>query len=442
MQVAIVLSLLTATISAQAALRIEVSKGQIRGIPVAIVPFAVEGTTTVGQDIAAIIEADLTNSGRFEPIPRTDHLSAPSQPEDIKFKDFRLLKAEAMVIGRVIQEAPDNYRIEFRLFDVFQGAEGQLEGGAWSGVEGRDLRKLAHRISDVVYEKLTGVPGAFETLITYVARNGTAENRVSALVVSDYDGDTSSFPNGGRVLETPPGGIILSPSWSPDGQAIAYLKRSDSNFGWELILHRVYEDRTDRLVETTSYVGAPSWSPDGTQIAYSSSDETGNSDLYVIDLASNSKRRLTDNLAIDTQPSWYPDGTRLVFTSNRSGKPQVYEISANGGQASRLTFDGKENHAPMVSPDGKKLVLITNQGNGHQAAIYDLASRQTLVLNPSSRNDERASFSPNGAMVIYSTKSGGKASLRGVSVDGRFTYKLPSTDNEVMEPAWSPFLRK
>jgi len=335
----IALALTAFATNANAALRIEVNKGQVRGIPVAVVPFGVEGTTSIGQDVAAIIEADLTNSGRFDPIPRSDHLSAPSRPEDIKFKDFRLLKAEAMVVGSVVQTSPGTYAISYHLYDVFQGAEGQLSGFRYQDISERSLRRVAHKISDEIYEKLTGVRGAFDTKLAYVARNGPVENRINKLVVSDYDGDTT---NGGTIFETNALGGILSPAWSPDGQALAYLNGADSNFGWELSVHYVYEDRRQVLFESRSAPSAPAWSPDGSMIAFATAADGGNREIFVVNVATGARRRLTDNLAIDTQPSWFPDGTRLAFTSNRSGKPQIYEISANGGQASRLTFDGKE----------------------------------------------------------------------------------------------------
>ena len=173
---------------AQAEMRIKVTKGQIRGIPVAVVPFGIEGATGVSQDIAAVIEADLTNSGRFEPIPRTDHLSAPSDAESVKFKDFRLLKAEAMVIGKVIQQGPDNFRVEYRLFDVFRGTEGQLDSLVWQNIPGSELRRVAHQIADRVHKQLTGVDGAFDTLIAYVTKSGEFGSEQSQLVISDYDG--------------------------------------------------------------------------------------------------------------------------------------------------------------------------------------------------------------------------------------------------------------
>lgn len=422
--------LLAGPIAADAALRIKITEGQDRGIPIAVVPFGVEGTTGVNQDLGQIIEDDLRNSGRFDPVPRTDHLSSPTTPEGIKFKDFRLLKTDAMVIGKVVQNGPDSYRVEYRLFDVFKGAQGQLDGQAWPQVSTSELRVVAHRIADRVYEKLTGVRGAFDTDIAYVAVNGQPGNRTYSLKVSDYDGFAPQevFISTNRE--------ILSPAWSPDKQHLAFL--NGAAFGWELSVQHLASSQREVLMSTTAYVGAPAWSPDGSRIAFSTSDRDGNAEIYVINVASKAMQRMTDNRSIDTQPAWSVDGSSIYFMSDRSGNPQIYEVNASGGQARRLTFDGKKNERPAVAPDGKSIAVITNQGSGYQTAIYNLQTRQTRILSET-RNDESPTYAPNGAMVIYATKTRGKSSLRGVSADGRFRYTLPSDESEVRSPAWSPF---
>lgn len=418
---------LVLSLPGHAVLEIDIGKGQVRGIPIAIVPFGEKGVTSLPYDVAKIIENDLLLSGRFEPIPRTDFLANPTD-DDVNFKDWRLIKAEALVVGYIEDRGDGLYNVQFRLWDVFNGK--QLDG--WRSPTRRDsLREQAHIIADRVYEVLTKERGAFDTKIAYVSKRVGDDGRlVSRMWVSDYDGE-----NRQRAIEVP-NGTILGLAYSPDRNRIAFVTQDgDANYTLN-----IFEKSGDRkiLLESRRVITSPAWSPDGSQLAFATSSFDGNVEIYVRDMASGRDRRLTDNPSIDLYPSWSPDGSSIVFTSNRGGKSQIYRMSSNGGEATRLTFDGKENQQARYSPDGKQLVLISNQGDGDSVAIFDLGDKTTRVLSDT-RFDESPSFAPNGKMVVYSTKSGGKRYLRVVTTDGNFDYTLSSDDPIVMEPSWSPF---
>jgi len=413
---------------ALAVLEIDINEGQVRGIPIAVVPFGEKGVSSLAYDVASIIENDLTLSGRFNPISRGDFLSQPTD-EDVNFKDWRLIKAEALVVGFIEDRGDGLYNVQFRLMDVFGGK--QIDGVRYA-TRPDSLREQAHVIADRIYEALTGEKGAFDTKIAYVSkRQDNSQQIISRMWVADYDGENRQPAV--RVA----GGTILGLSYSPDQSQIAFVTQGDTG---TYSLNNYFTNGGERriLLESRRVITSPAWSPDGRQLAFATSEFDGNVEIYIRDMASGTDRRLTDNPSIDLYPSWSPDGQRLVFTSNRSGKSQIYEISARGGRASRISFDGKENQQARYSPDGRKLVLISNQGNGDNVAVLDLESKKTSVLSDT-QFDESPSFSPNGAMVVFSTKTGGKRYLRVVTVDGKFDYTLASEDPIVMEPVWSPF---
>ncbi len=414
--------------SVQAVLEIDIDKGQIRGIPIAIVPFGERGVSSLPYDVAQIIEDDLSSSGRFDPISRADFLSRPTD-EDIVFKDWRLIKAEALVVGFIEDRGDGLLNMQFRLMDVFGGK--QIDAVRYP--TRRDgLREQAHIISDRIYEALTGERGAFDTKIAYVSKRNSGDGKLeSRMWVADYDGQNR------QPAITVENGAILGLAYAPDRTRIAFVTQ-EADGSYSLNIFHTRGDRDILLESRSSVITSPAWSPDGSKLAYATSEFDGNVEIYVRDVASGQDRRLTDNPSIDLYPNFSPDGRSIAFTSNRSGKNQIYEMPVNGGRATRISTQGKENQQARYSPDGKQLVLISNQGNGENVAILDLVSKTTTVLSDT-RFDESPSFAPNGKMVVYSTKSGGKRYLRVVTTDGNFNYNLDSDDPIVMEPSWSPF---
>ena len=411
-----------------AVLTIEVNKGQVSGIPIAIVPFSMEGVSPNEQQPADIIEADLGFSGRFESIPRSSFLNSPHNLKSVFFKDWRLIKSEALVVGRVINIGNAQYEVRFRLIDVFR--ENQLVGQKFV-VPASKIRKVSHQISDIIYQKLTGKAGAFDTRIAYVTVEGDEPTQKFLLKVADADGWGPK-----TILES--GEPILSPSWSPDGSRLAYVsfekKRS------MVFVQDIWTGKRNRIADHQGLNSAPSWSPDGRRLALTLSKD-GNPEIYVFDVATSGLKRLTRHTAIDTEPAWSPDGGSIIFTSGRSGGPQLYRMSVAGGAPQRLTFSGNYNAGASYSPDGRSIVLITNQGNGYKVGIYSTKDRTIRVLTQS-RQDESPSFAPNGDIIMYATQKGGRNVLATVSADGQVQQTLKFQGGSVREPAWSPFNRK
>ena len=405
-----------------------ITEGNAQGYPIAIVPFGQDGVAGISDLPSEIVEADLNSSGKFTPVPKQTFLSRPTELNAVQYKDWRLLKAEALVIGRIINIGNGQLEIRFRLIDVFN--ERQLIGQKFIIPQNR-IRKVAHQISDIIYEQLTGKPGAFDTKIAYVTAEGADPNRKFLLQVADADG------YGPRtVLQS--NQPILSPAWSPDGNWLAYVsfekKRS------MVYVQNVWSGERKLISEYQGINSAPAWSPDGRSLAMTLSKD-GNPDIYVYNLDNNSLRRLTRHTAIDTEANWSPNGRNIVFTSGRSGAPQIYRMPASGGNAQRLTFEGSYNAGPSYSPDGKTLVLITDQGNGFRVGLYSNEDRTVRELTET-RKDESPTFAPNGEMIIYATQQGGRNILAAVSTDGGVQQTLQFQQGSVREPAWSPFNQK
>ena len=426
-----VLSLLTIglySVASQAVLTIEITQSAEVGIPVAIVPFGLESEGRPLQNVSEIVAADLARSGRFSVIPKQDYLSTPHTNNDVVFKDWRLLKAEALVIGNMREVSPGKFEVTFRLYDVFR--ENQLAGFRYT-VNIGSLRRVAHQISDIVYEKLTGEPGAFNTRIAYVTREDTPSGLIFRLQVADSDGH-----NPITVLKSRQ--PILSPSWSRDGKRLAYVSFESGRS--KIYIQNVADQKRQLVADFDGINGAPAWSPDGRRLAMTLSKD-GNAEIYVLDLDTRRLQRLTKNHVIDTEPAWSPDGRAIVFTSDRAGRPQVYRMKANGSNVERLTFEGRSNARPSYSPDGQMITMVTEIKGRYHIAALQLKGKQFRVLSDTPL-DESPSFAPNGRMILYATAVGGKGVLASVSSDGRVrqTYRLEEGD--VREPAWSPYNRK
>lgn len=428
------LAWLTVAAPAKAVLTIEVTKGVEAAIAVAVVPFELQGVSAATANLpAAIIEADLDGSGKFAAVPRGDFISRPHEARAVQYKDWRLLKAEALVVGRVIKTGADRFEVRFELIDVFR--ERVLAGKKFV-VPGVRLRKVAHQISDLIYEAMTGTPGAFDTRIAFVTVHGKAPRQSYLLRVADADGH-----NAQTVLESSQ--PILSPAWSPDGGQLAYVSFEKNRS--MIYIQRIRSAERRRVAGHQGINGAPAWSPDGRHLALTLSKD-GNPDIYIYDLATRNLRRLTRNHAIDTEPAWSPDGNTIAFTSGRSGTPQIYRVAAAGGAAQAVTLrsrHGKYNANANYSHDGKSIALVTQQGSGYRVALYSAQDRSVTALTATD-HDESPTFAPNGEMIMYATQSGGAHVLAAVSPDGRVKQiiRLQDESGQVREPAWSPFNRK
>ena len=425
LQTVLTLVLMGYVLPSFAILTIEVHSGTVAAIPIAIVPFAMDGVERATQQPADVIKADLKLSGRFETIPSSSFLSSPHDLNSVQFKDWRLIKSEALVVGKVIQLGNSQYEVRFRLIDVFR--EKQLSGQKFV-VPASKLRQVAHLISDIIYQQLTGRAGAFNTKIAYITVQGNASERRYLLQIADSDGW-----NPQTILESPY--AILSPAWSHDSGRLAYVS-FEKNRSMVFVQDVRTGERT-RVAEFQGLNSAPSWSPDSKKLALTMSKD-GNPEIYIFDLATANFQRMTSHADIDTEPAWSPDGRSLIFTSSRSGRAQIYQIPVSGGTAKRLTFSGNYNAGASFSPDGQAIVLITNQGHGYKVGLYSTQTRTIRELTKSTR-DESPSFSPNGEMIMYATQKGRRNILATVSVDGQVQQTLNFKGGSIREPAWSPF---
>ncbi len=417
--------LLLATAGAQAQLEFTVDRGSVGSQPIAIVPFAANDGL---MDIAQVIEGDLVRSGLFHALPRTDMLEKPSEPKQIDHRNWRAVNMDNVVIGSVRRDpGSDRVSVRFYLFDVLRGE--QRLGFEMPVAEPSQLRYTAHQIADMIFEKLIGIPGIFNTKIAYVASQGFGLDRKYALMISDWDGEN---PRTIATSREP----LMSPQWSPDRKRLAYVgfQRGRSS----IYVHEVATGKVRSVISEKGINGSPAWSPDGTRLAITLSYEN-NPDIYVIEVGSGAKRRLTTSEGIDTEAAWSPDGQTLVYTSERGGAPQIYKMSANGGESKRLTFEGRQNLRASYSPDGKNLALVNLTESRYRIALLDLASGSQRLLSDG-RFDEGPSWAPNGETVIYATQGSKGAELATVSKDGRVRQRLRQT-GDVREPAWSPLQR-
>jgi TolB protein len=413
--------------TAQARLTIEIVGGAEGAQPIAVVPFRTEAGGAMVADMAAVISSDLARTGRFKPMPRGDMLATPHTAEEVDLRDWRLQSMDNLVIGEVVRQPDGNYEASFTLFDVFRGE--QLANMSFRSTPS-ELRYTAHRIADVIYERLTGQPGVFTTRIAYVTSEWGAGGQRVVLRVSDADGHNPQT----IVSSKDP---IMSPAWSADGRRLAYVsfeKQQTAVFVQELAT-----GRRERVAAHKGINGSPAWSPDGNRLAMTLSKD-GNPEIYVLDMGSRSLNRLTDNPSIDTEPAWSPDGSHIVFTSGRGGTPQVYRMPATGGEPARVTFQNDYNARASYSPDGRSLALVTRVGGRFRIGLMDLSTGVTRLLSNGGL-DESPSFAPNGSMVIYATTHNARGVLAAVSVDGRVSQRLSQDLGEVREPAWSPMLR-
>jgi len=330
--------------------------------------------------------------------------------------------ADAVVPASVIPSSGGRYEVRFRLFDTTKGPL----GGMSLQMTPAQYRLVGHKIADFIYEKLTGMPGYFATRIAYVVKSGSRYE----LHIADSDGMNAQTAL--RSSES-----IISPTWSPDGQQIAYVSFEAQKP--VVYVHTLATGQRRVLANFKGSNSAPAWAPDGRRLAVVLTKD-GLSQIYLINADGSGARRMMTSSGIDTEPAWSPDGQYIYFTSDRSGGPQIYRLNVAGGNVERMTFEGGYNVTPRPSPDGKKLTFMTRQSGGFQIAVLDLSSRQTSILSDSS-SDESPSFAPNSNMILYATVSGGKGMLSAVSADGRVKQRLSIQAGDVREPAWGPMLK-
>ena len=413
--------------SSFAMLSMELTRGVAGAVPIAIVPFSVKGNTP-SQNVSDIVSNDLKYSGRFKVFG--GNAVSPNMP----LRYYKSIGAENVVIGSVEQVGNGRYQVNFKLLDTFHDNAPALLTKK-TVVSEADLRRYAHHISDLVYQQITGVRGIFSTRLAYIVvqRNGNGTSQYT-LEVSDADGYN---PRPLLVSNSP----IMSPAWSPNGKQIAYVSFEKK---YAAIYIEDVATGSRRLVSDFHGInGAPAWSPDGSKLAMVLSKD-GSPNIYVMDLASRRLTQITRDWSINTEPAWSPNGKSIIFTSNRGGGPQIYQkaLEGNGG-VTRITYDGNYNARPSFVPGagGNRIVILNQESKLYNIGILDLNSGIFKVLTNSSGTDnESPSVAPNGSMILYGTIYGGRNMLAMVASDGSIEVRLPARNGDVQDPAWSPFL--
>jgi TolB protein len=410
-------------------LDIEVT-GIAQPTPVAVVPFGWEGgAPAMPLDVAKVITDDLRRSGRFAPISQEKMLQKPTDGADVDFQDWSFVGVEAVVVGKVIQTGDNAYTLQFQLFDVF--GRKQLVGYRMPASRGT-MRGAAHHAADMIYEKLTGIQGVFGTKVAYVTAKRQGDGQLYSLIVSDQDGE-----NDHTIMESKD--PIMSPAWSPDSRQLAYVSFEGSKSS--IFVQTLRTGNRFQVSAKAGINGAPSFSPDGKKLVVTLGGVDGNLDIYVLDINTRGTTRLTTNRSIDTEGTWSPDGRYIYFTSDRSGGPQIYRVSAAGGTPERVTYEGSYNARPRLSPDGKRLAMVHNDRGNYRIAVMNLERKDLLVLS-TGRQDESPSFAPNSDILIYATREGRDGVLETVSADGLIRQRMASgAGGDVREPVWSPFPR-
>ncbi len=417
--------------TASAILNMELTRGVAGAIPIAIVPFAIQGNE-LSQDVSNIVSNDLENSGRFKVLGKNSLTQFPSDARQVSADYFRGLHTDNVVVGKVASLGDNRYQVSFELLDMYRGA------GAASvvltkkyTVSGQELRAVAHHISDLIYQRITGVRGVFSTRLAYVVvqRFPNAPARY-ILEVSDQDGY-----NPRPLLNSPE--PIMSPAWAPNGREIAYV--SFENKRANIYLQNLSNGARTLLTNFPGINGAPAWSPDGRRLALVLS-KSGSPNIYVMDIASHRLTQLTNDFYINTEPAWSPDGRSLLFTSTKSGGPQIYQVNLGNKVATRISYDGDYNARASFTNDGKYVAMIHRVSGAYNIAILDLDTGSTRVLNSAATDSASPSIAPNSSMVLFDTLYGSRNVLGMASIDGRVQLRLPARNGEAQDPAWSPFL--
>jgi TolB protein len=433
--VLIAVSLAVITTPADAALDLELTQGMNAAIPIAIIPFDGPKVTVPGNEtLTQVIKDDLQNSGQFR-VTGPDSLDqTPKNLSEVNYGYWRKQGVNDLVIGAIHPLGGNQYEVAFSLVSVFANANHANADNIITSqsfrIEANNMRDLAHHISDMIYQALTGVRGIFSTKIAYVLVQRAADMSAKyTLEVADADG----FNPRPLLVSNEP---IMSPTWSPNGEKIAYV--SFEGHRAAIYTQDLATGRRELISDAPGINNAPAFSPDGRQLALVLT-KNGNPNIYLLNLGSHSLQEVTSDPYIDTEPAFSADGKSLLFTSSRYGSPQIFQYVFASGKVSRVTYQGDYNARADFLPDDQGFVLMHRDRGLFGIARVSLATGQLQVLAQGGA-DESPSLAPNGKMIIYATQQGGRGVLAQVSIDGRVKLRLPAREGSVQEPAWSPFL--
>jgi len=417
-------------VPARAELHVTVDQGNAKPLPIAIPDFAAPSPADVaaGQNIAKVVRADLERSGLFQSldpksfIEKLANVNVPPQ-----FADWRAINAQALVAGQVQAQPDGRLRVDFRLWDVF--GETQMIGQQYFTTP-ENWRRIAHIISDAIYERITGEKGYFDTRIVFVSESGPALARKKRLAVMDEDGANPIFLTRGDYL-------VLTPRFNPTAQMIAYMSYIGAKP--RVYLFDLESGRQEMLGNFPNMTFSPRFSPDGNKVALTLVT-AGNSDIYLMDLRTRALSRLTTDPAIDTAPSFSPDGSQIAFESDRGGSQQIYVMNVDGSNQHRISFVTGRNGTPVWSPRGD-LIAFTNQNGGfHIGVMHPDGSDVRIITN--GWEDEGPTWAPNGRVLMFGrTTPGGRGSqIWSIDVTGRNERRV-ATPGDASDPAWSPLIQ-
>lgn len=417
----------TATQPAWALVEIDVNKGVIEPLPIAITDFL--SSNELGAEITGVIAADLKRSGLFAPIDKGAFIEKISNPDAApRFEDWKVINAQALVTGRVTQEGDGRLRAEFRLWDTFAGQ--QLVGEQFFANRA-NARRVGHIIADAIYERLTGEKGYFDTRIVFIDESGPKNQRKKRLAIMDQDGANVRYLSDG-------GSIVLTPRFSPTRQEITYMSYEGGQP--RVYLLQIETGQRELVGNFPGMTFAPRFSPDGQKVIMSLLREDGNSNIFAMDLRSRSTTRLTNSNSIDTSPSYSPDGNRVVFTSDRGGQPQIYVMNADGSNQTRISFGGGSYSTPVWSPRGDLIAFTKQSGGQFQIGVMKTDGSGERILSTGFQQ-EGPTWAPNGRYIMFFREAAGSGGPRLHSIDltGR-NEQVIATQNFASDPAWSPLL--
>ncbi|MBN9147892.1 MULTISPECIES: Tol-Pal system beta propeller repeat protein TolB [unclassified Nitrobacter] len=410
--------------------RVQIDQGNVAPLPIAI-PNFVAGSPSdgeVGAGVAKVITNNLKRSGLFAPIDQAAYIEKITNIDvPPQFANWKTINAQALVTGRMTRQGDGRLKAEFRLWDV---ATGQQLAGQQYFTSAEYWRRIAHIISDQIYERLTGEKGYFDSRVVFVDESGPSQRRVKRLALMDQDGANVRYLTRGADL-------VITPRFSPSTQEITYMEFGQGDP--RVYLFNIETGQREIVGNFPGMSFSPRFSPDGQRIIMSL-QQGGNSNLFVMDLRSKSMTRLTDTPAIDTSPSYSPDGGRISFESDRGGKPQIYVMAATGGAAQRISFGEGSYSTPVWSPRGD-YIAFTKQGGGQFAIGIIKPDGSGERILTSGFHNEGPTFAPNGRVLMFFRDPGGNSgpSLYTIDVSGRNELKVP-TPGFASDPAWSPLL--
>ncbi|QDC01075.1 Tol-Pal system beta propeller repeat protein TolB [Mesorhizobium sp. 8] len=415
------------TLPAHALVEIDVNKGTIEPLPIAITDFEGAG---LGAEISGIVTADLKRSGLFAPIDKAAFIEKISNPDAApRFDDWKVINAQALVTGRVSQEADGRIRAEYRLWDTFAGQ--QLAGEQFFA-NSANKRRIGHIIADAIYERLTGEKGYFDTRVVFIDESGAKNARKKRLAIMDQDGANVRYLSNG-------GAIVLTPRFSPSRQEITYMSYEGGQP--QVYLLQLETGQRELVGKFPGMTFAPRFSPDGQKVIMSLMRDDGNSNIFAMDLRSRNTTRLTDSTAIDTSPSYSPDGSQIVFTSDRgggSGRSQIYVMGADGSNPHRISFGDGVYSTPVWSPRGDLIAFTKQSGGQFQIGVMKTDGSGERILSTGFQQ-EGPTWAPNGRVLMFFRDQAGGPKLVTIDLTGRNEQSIP-TANYASDPAWSPLL--